>query len=89
MARILKPSSKPRIETEQDGDHIFKVLYVNNREVLHASGTTEEEALLFLIRHVHRIARHVEALCIEERKLTEEQIDEVVLGDRDPLPASP
>jgi hypothetical protein len=74
--------TKHRIMVGQEDGQVTVAFYVNNREVEHAVGATEEEARLWLLRRLSRLLRRAEEICIEERKLTEEQIDEALLQDR-------
>jgi hypothetical protein len=82
------PKTKPRLTTEHEKGKCVIAVHFNNREIARASGASMAEAAKWLVHHVNRIARETESLIIEANFLTEEEIDEAVLQDKERVASS-
>jgi DNA-binding PadR family transcriptional regulator len=65
---------------ERDGAIFFSVSE-GDRKIISASGKTDKEAALWLVRHVNRIVRETEQLLVDAQLLTVDEIDAAVLAD--------
>jgi hypothetical protein len=72
---------KLTIGVETTKNRVFVSALDGDRKIASGSGASVHEAATWLVKHVNRIARQTEALVLEAKLLTEEEIDEAVLHD--------
>jgi len=80
---------KLNIGVETTENRVFVTAVDGGRKVASGSGASVREAATWLVKHVNRIARQTEALLLEMKLLTVEEIDDAALQDdvRVPVPA--
>lgn len=63
---------------ERDGK-VSLIAYENGHKIVHSRGVTDKEAAEWLVWHAYRLMREVARMLLEEKFLTEEEIDAAML----------
>jgi hypothetical protein len=70
-----------RLNTETRKGQLYLSVHENDRTIAHAAGDTVEDAAIWLVRHVNRIARQTEDLLIAAGHITAEEIEKLLDAD--------